>query len=160
MSTQYIFKSPLGPISLVASEKGLQGVYLDKQKNIPSVRDLQGSDKSVRQLKKVALQLTEYFAGRRKQFSLDFDIQGTDFQRKVWNELSRIPYGQVCSYSDIAKKIKNPKAVRAVGSANGKNPLCIIVPCHRVIAADGTLGGYSGGLKVKSQLLKLEKVSL
>lgn len=160
MSTQYTFKSPVGWISLVASEKGLQGIYLRRQKSIPSVRRLESTDKSVRQLKKAVLQLMEYFSGHRKQFSLDFDIQGTDFQRKVWNELSRIPYGQVCSYSDIAKKIRNPKAVRAVGSANGKNPLCIIVPCHRVIAADGTLGGYSGGLKVKSQLLKLEKVSL
>ena len=85
------------------------------------------------------------------------DIIGTDFQIQVWQALAQIPYGQTISYTDIAKKIKNPKAVRAVGSANGKNPLAIIVPCHRVISADGTLGGYAGGLKIKTALLNLEK---
>lgn len=160
MSLQYTFKTPVGHISLVASAKGLQGVYLSRQKNIPSIKDFKSADKAGRILQSAATQLNDYFAGRRKKFNLAFDVQGTDFQKKVWAELSRIPYGEVCSYSEIAKKIKNPKAVRAVGSANGKNPLCIVVPCHRVIAADGTLGGYSGGLKVKMQLLQVEDINL
>ena len=85
------------------------------------------------------------------------DLEGTTFQKKVWAQLSKIPYGQTCSYKDIAKGIQNEKAVRAVGSANGKNPACIIVPCHRVIAHNGSLGGYSGGLKMKKTLLEIER---
>lgn len=102
-------------------------------------------------------QLGEYFEGVREKFDLPFDVQGTPFQMQVWNQLSKIPYGETCSYRDIARKIKNAKAVRAVGTANGRNPLSIIVPCHRVIASNGSLGGYAGGVKLKTKLLSFEK---
>lgn len=102
-------------------------------------------------------QLEEYFAGNRREFDLPLDMDGTPFQKAVWKELKRIPFGTTCSYGDIARKIKNRRAVRAVGGANGKNPLCIIVPCHRVIASDGSLGGYSGGLDLKRALLQHEQ---
>lgn len=104
-------------------------------------------------------QLTEYLAGKRKVFSLPLSFNGTPFQKSVWNALLEIPYGEAVSYHDIAKAIGNPKASRAVGSANGKNPISIVIPCHRVIASHGGLGGYSGGLDKKRYLLKLEKIS-
>jgi methylated-DNA-[protein]-cysteine S-methyltransferase len=102
-------------------------------------------------------QLKEYFSGKRKKFELKLDWHGTDFQKKVWKALLSIPYGKTASYADIAKKVGTPKAVRAVGSANAKNPVCIIAPCHRVITSSGALGGYSGGLENKKLLLDLEK---
>jgi methylated-DNA-[protein]-cysteine S-methyltransferase len=101
-------------------------------------------------------QLGQYFEGKRSEFSLELDLLGTDFQRQVWQSLLTIPYGQTCSYGDIANLLNNPKAVRAVGAANGKNPVSVIVPCHRVIGANGTLTGYAGGLNRKEWLLKLE----
>lgn len=148
---QWLMNSKIGPLYLVASEIGLQGVYWDQQK-IPLMSSIE--PKSI--LAKATKQLTEFLEGRRKYFDLPLDIQGTVFQKKVWKALSQIPYGKTCSYKDIAIKIKNEKAVRAVGTANGKNPICIIIPCHRVISADGSLGGYSGSLKIKKQLLKIE----
>jgi methylated-DNA-[protein]-cysteine S-methyltransferase len=152
---QYVMKSKVGPLYLVASKDGLQGVSFNK-KRIRSAKVLGSSKPEEKILSKTAKQLKEYFAGRRKQFEIPFNLSGTYFQKKVWKELSKIPFGKTLSYKDIARKIKNPKAVRAVGSANGKNPVCIIIPCHRVIAADGSIGGYSGGIKIKKQLLKLE----
>ncbi len=92
-------------------------------------------------------------------FSVPLDMEGTAFQRKVWTRLRKIPYGQTCSYKDIAKGVNHERAFRAVGTANGENPLCIIVPCHRVISSDGTLGGYSAGLSIKKRLLDLERAS-
>lgn len=152
---QWHMKTMIGSIYLVASSKGLQGIFWDKQE-VPMAKSLADDSKEVQMLAKTVQQLEEYFSGKRKKFNLSFDITGTAFQRQVWNALSDIPYGETRSYKDIARVIKNPKAVRAVGTANGKNPLSIIVPCHRVIAADGTLGGYGGGLPIKSELLKLE----
>ncbi|MDE6659229.1 MAG: methylated-DNA--[protein]-cysteine S-methyltransferase [Eubacterium sp.] len=102
-------------------------------------------------------QLEEYFSGARKNFDLPLEMNGTEFQLKVWNELCNIPYGETRSYKDIAEKIGNPKAVRAVGGANNKNKLMIIVPCHRVIGADGSLTGYAGGMDAKKKLIELEK---
>jgi len=139
--------SKIGPLYLVASAKGLCGVFWKKQK-VPM------GESSI--LKKAEKELNEFLDGKRKKFSFALDVEGTDFQKKVWDQLAKIPYGDTVSYQEIAKKIKNPKAVRAVGTANGKNPLCLIVPCHRVIASDGSLGGYSGGLKIKAWLLQLE----
>lgn len=103
-------------------------------------------------------ELSEYFSGKRKTFTVPLEFQGTPFQLRVWKALSRIPFGQTLSYKELAKNIRNEKAVRAVGTANGKNPFCIIVPCHRVIASDGSLGGYSGrgGVKTKQKLLAAE----
>jgi methylated-DNA-[protein]-cysteine S-methyltransferase len=154
---QTTYNSFLGPIYLVASEKGLQGVYLRKQAGL--LGDSTADTTTASQHKILATakkQFDEYFLGIRKNFDLPLDISGTKFQKSVWLELSKIPYGETRSYKDIAVRIRKNKAFRAVGTANGKNPFCIVVPCHRVISADGTLGGYSGGLKIKKQLLALE----
>jgi methylated-DNA-[protein]-cysteine S-methyltransferase len=156
---QWMITSKVGPLYLVASEKGLQSI-LTKKQSVPMAPSLRGKAPEIQILAEATRQLKEYFNGDRKQFDLPMDIEGTDFQKKVWEQLSKIPYGQTYSYSDVARKIKNAKAVRAVGSANGKNPLCIIVPCHRVIAADGTLGGYSGGLPMKIKLLEGEQIEV
>ena len=102
-------------------------------------------------------QLQEYFAGKRTQFNLSLNAQGTAFQHQVWKELRTIQYGQTCSYADIAKGIHNPKAFRAVGAANGRNPLTIVVPCHRVIGSNGKLTGYAWGMSIKTGLLELEQ---
>lgn len=153
---QYQMKTRIGPVYLVASPNGLEGVFLDPQ-SFESVKDLRGRKPEEEILSEVVKQLEEYFDGKRKQFDLVLNASGTLFQKQVWKALTRIPYGKTVSYLDVAKKIKNPKAARAVGSANGKNRFCIIIPCHRVIAADGTMGGYSGGIEIKRQLLDLEK---
>ncbi len=108
-------------------------------------------------LKETAVQLEEYFAGERQVFDLPMELDGTEFQCQVWAELSRIPYGQTISYGELARRIGRPGAFRAVGQANGRNPIPIIVPCHRVVAADG-LGGYGGGLPVKRALLAVEGI--
>lgn len=152
---QYEMKADIGILYLVASPKGLNGLYRQKQK-APMVRKLNQTKPAERILAKTVKQLDEYFSGERKVFDIPFDLQGTSFQKLVWRQLSNIPFGTTVAYRDIAQKIKNPKAMRAVGSANGKNPICIIIPCHRVIAADGSLGGYSGGLAMKRKLLALE----
>lgn len=149
------FETKIGPLYLVASDKGLHGVFW-REPNLPR-RNTQHFGRAVEILEETQAQLEEYLDGKRKSFDLPLDVQGTSFQKKVWAELSKIPYGKTFSYKDIAKKIKNDKAVRAVGTANGRNPLSLIVPCHRVIAADGTLGGYAGGLPIKEKLLRLEQ---
>ena len=106
-----------------------------------------------------ATQLEEYLKGKRKKFELKLDVEGTPFQRLVWKELAKIPFGKTLSYKDIAKRIDNPKAVRAVGTANGRNPICIIVPCHRVIGTNGKMTGYSGGIWRKKWLLAHERIN-
>lgn len=108
-------------------------------------------------IKETAKQLKEYFSGNRTSFDVPIEFEGTEFQRSVWNALCAIPYGETRSYGQIAKHINNPKAVRAVGGANNKNKIMILVPCHRVIGADGSLTGYAGGLDIKEKLLKLER---
>ena len=148
-------ESEIGPIYLVASERGLQSVSFEK-KQVQMVTVLKKSSLEKNVLVTTIQQLSEYFSGRRKSFDLPLDLVGTEFQKKVWRQLLKIDYGKTFSYKDIAHQIKNKKAFRAVGSANGKNPICIVIPCHRVIAADGGAGGYSGGLKIKLKLLKLE----
>ncbi|MFY7992610.1 MAG: methylated-DNA--[protein]-cysteine S-methyltransferase, partial [Bacteriovoracaceae bacterium] len=107
-------------------------------------------------LKQAKKELEEYFSGKRRNFDIPLDVDGSDFQKKVWNQLQKIPYGKTCAYKDIATKLRDPNASRAVGTANGKNPLWIVVPCHRVITASGSLGGYAGGLEMKTKLLQLE----
>ncbi len=107
-------------------------------------------------LQKVGAELNQYFQGKRKEFSFNIDLEGTLFQKKVWRALLTIPYGQTRSYKDIAKKVKNPKGTRAVGGANNKNPAVLFVPCHRVVNADGSPGGYAFGIKFKKYLLSLE----
>ena len=108
-------------------------------------------------IKNAKKQLDEYFAGKRKNFDIPIELNGTDFQIKVWKELLKIPYGETCTYLDIAKRVGNPNASRAVGMANNKNKIMIIVPCHRVIGSNKKLVGYAGGLDIKEKLLKLEK---
>ena len=137
-------------LSVVASEKGICQVSFGEAAPGP---DAAGSNAL---LDKATLQLEEYFAGRRRSFDLPLDLRGTEFQLRVWNALLVIPYGETKTYADIARMVATPKAVRAVGAANGANPVAIIVPCHRVIGADGSLVGYGGGLDLKKRLLALE----
>lgn len=154
--TQMKMDSKIGPLYLVATEKCLHGVFWEKQ-NIATVSEKDKMEMTV--LKKAAAQIEEYLAGKRKKFDLPLSAEGTDFQKRVWEELKKIPYGETRSYKKLAISVDNANACRAVGSANGKNPLSIIVPCHRVISADGSLGGFGGGLKIKSMLLEIEKAN-
>jgi methylated-DNA-[protein]-cysteine S-methyltransferase len=148
---QQKMNSKIGPLYLVASEKSLNGIFWKKQAAVPMGRSAI--------LSRAAKQIGEYLSGKRKRFDIPFQTEGTVFQKSVWKELSRIPYGKTVSYKDVARRIRRSAAVRAVGNANGKNPICIVVPCHRVIANDGSLGGYSGRTGVKSRLLALEKAN-
>ena len=151
-----VMSSPVGKLTLVASSKGL--VAIDVRNNAKQfVTTKDASARAI--LIKTKKQLEQYFAGKRTSFDVALDLVGTEFQVRAWRALCRIPFGKTISYGQQASNIKNPKAFRAVGSANGKNPIPIIVPCHRVVASDGSLGGYSLGLKMKKQLLALEGVS-
>jgi len=145
------YKSPVGIIEIKADDRAITGLYLLKNNPVK----MQTSTNPL--IIKACQQLDEYFAGTRQTFDLPLSPKGTPFQEKVWKQLQEIPYGQTISYSQLAQAIGNPKACRAVGSANGKNPISIIIPCHRVIASDGSLGGYSSGLENKKILLDLEK---
>lgn len=117
-------------------------------------------EKETDAIRKTYLQLKEYLSGKRKNFDIEIEMIGTEFQKKVWKELLNIPYGETRSYKDIAIAIGNGKACRAVGNANNKNPIAIIVPCHRVIGSNGSMTGYAGGLDIKEKLLKIEKCSV
>jgi methylated-DNA-[protein]-cysteine S-methyltransferase len=147
----YFYDSPIGTLGIAESDNAISRIYFGKE-------NLHGcSIKETPLIKKAAAQLTEYFAGKRKVFDLPLKLNGTEFQRSVWNALLAIPYGETRSYKEIAEYIRNPRACRAVGMANHQNPLAIIVPCHRVVEHGGGLGGYAGGLDVKRYLLSLEK---
>ena len=147
-------------MTLAATQTGLAGVWFDGQRHLPA--ELAGparwpADANHPTLKKTILQLTEYFAGKRQAFDVPLDLSGgTAFQQTVWRALLGIAAGQPSSYGSISKTIANPAAVRAVGAAVGRNPISIIVPCHRVLGSDGSLTGYAGGLNRKTALLKLE----
>ena len=150
------FVSPLGPMTLAATDAGLAGVWFAGQRHHPDLASWPVNDRHP-VLVAARQQLTDYYAGRRSHFDLPLDISGgTLFQQSVWQALLKIPQGQTTSYGDISRQIGNPTAVRAVGSAVGRNPVSIIVPCHRVLGADGSLTGYAGGLDRKTALLKLE----
>jgi methylated-DNA-[protein]-cysteine S-methyltransferase len=144
--------SPVGILEITASNKGITGL------NFVSSAGKDTPPNS--HMKKCLKELAEYFAGKRKQFTLDLVMAGTDFQLKVWGALLAIPYGKTASYLDIANRVGNKNAMRAVGGANHRNPIAIIVPCHRVIAHDGSLGGFGGGLSNKEWLLNHEKKQL
>ncbi|MEI6790362.1 MAG: methylated-DNA--[protein]-cysteine S-methyltransferase [Myxococcaceae bacterium] len=146
-----LMKSPLGELILAANERALIGIYFKTSPLTPLHQVERGEI-----LKLAEQQLGEYFAGKRKEFNLPLEFNGTDFQKKVWTALLEIPYGQTKSYADIAKQVGSPKAVRAVGLANSKNPISIIAACHRVIGSNGKLTGYAGGLHNKEYLLRLE----
>jgi O-6-methylguanine DNA methyltransferase len=157
--------APLGKITVCCSEKGVRQLTLSpsdvrsNRKDRPaSSRRAAGSDgNGVTVASKAITELREYARGDRTKFTVPLDLQGTPFQLKVWKALLRIPYGETRSYKDIAQSVGNGRASRAVGMANHWNPIAIIVPCHRVISSDGSLGGYAGGLRKKVQILRLEK---
>lgn len=147
--------SPVGRLRLVADAGGLCGMYFEKESHpTPIEADWVRASKP---LARAHRQLDEYFAGKRQAFDLALNPHGTPFQLAVWMQLRRIPYATTISYGELARRIGNPSASRAVGAANGRNPLSIIVPCHRVIGAGGTLTGYGGGLPIKQFLLELER---
>lgn len=145
--------SPLGPIAVSAVEAGLTYVHLGAEE----VDRAWGPEEATPVLEAALEQLEAYFAGSLRRFDLPLAPEGTDFQRRVWRALTEIPYGETVSYTHVANRIGSPAAVRAVGAANGSNPVAIIVPCHRVIGANGTLTGYAGGLWRKERLLALER---
>jgi len=172
--------SPVGPLFLAASEKGLVALEFDRrlpgQQTIrPNPRDVRAEtmeserkaakskhsarihfEESASAMQPYVRELEEYFSGRRRTFSFALDLRGTDFQLACWRALVKIPYGETRTYADIARAVGQPKGFRAVGLANNRNRIAIVVPCHRVIASDGTLCGYGGGLDVKRKLLELE----
>jgi len=148
--------SPVGPLLLAGDSEALHVLAFGVG---PRTREIDAEWKPDTKgvLKDVRRELEQYFAGRLKQFSTKLAFNGTAFQNDVWKQLTRIPYGETISYLDLAKRIDNPKAVRAVGMANGANPIAIIVPCHRVIGSNGSLTGFGGGIPTKRALLELEK---
>ncbi|MEH6595967.1 MAG: methylated-DNA--[protein]-cysteine S-methyltransferase [Colwellia polaris] len=148
-----IYQSPLGEIALTANEQGLSALAFQTGK---SPIDFTGLSENHSKFTKVVKQLDEYFSGERKHFDLPLAPKGTNFQKQVWQALTEIPCGETKSYGWIAKSINNEKAVRAVGTANGANPIALIVPCHRVIGSNGKLTGYAGGLALKAKLLMHE----
>ncbi|MEA5018577.1 MAG: methylated-DNA--[protein]-cysteine S-methyltransferase [Erysipelotrichaceae bacterium] len=151
MKYAYCYQSPIGALRIIETDDKIIGVdFFDKLSKEHTLMETV-------LIKKTYQQLLEYFAGKRHIFSIDIKLIGTPFQVAVWNQLIKIPYGQTCSYKYIAQRIEKPKAYRAVGMANNRNPISIIVPCHRVIGANGKLVGYGGGLDVKAKLLDLEK---
>jgi O-6-methylguanine DNA methyltransferase len=150
--------SPAGPLLLALSSRGLLRLEFDRGQL--SEGKNQSWQESASALSPWLRQLDEYFSGHRQQFSLPLDLRGTDFQVKCWRALLDIPYGETCSYRDLAHAIGHPQAFRAVGMSNNRNPIAIVVPCHRVIASDGSLCGYGGGLELKRKLLDLEQTSL
>ena len=158
MQLVYIYMdSPVGALKLVAHDQALVAVMWDNEDHKRVRLAELVEDRQHPMLHKVKQQLEEYFAGQRQQFDLPLDFQGTAFQQQVWQALLNIPYGETRSYKEIAVQLGNEKAVRAVGAANGKNPISIIAPCHRVIGSSGALVGFAGGLDKKQILLSLEQ---
>ena len=155
MKTQ--LKTPVGWLEISAIDQGITRIdFVRTLTSTPSPSSLKGTG---RHLSQARTQLVEYFSGRRRKFTLRLAPQGTVFQKKVWLALTQIPYGKTLSYKEVASRIRSPRAVRAVGGANGRNPISIVIPCHRVIASGGGLGGYSGGngLPTKRRLLNHEQ---
>lgn len=157
MNAVYVHESPVGPLTLVSDGAALAGVYFESQKHGAPPAGPSGTDKIIDATRK---QLDSYFAGKRKSFDVPLAAKGTAFQTRVWHALTKIPYGETVSYGAIAAGIGSPKAVRAVGAANGRNPIPIIIPCHRVIGANGSLTGFGGGMARKELLLDLERGAL
>lgn len=147
--------SPIGPLTLVATDSSLCAVYMADQRHRPNDATFGRPDPDA--FAKARTQLKQYFAGERSAFDLPLTLEGTAFQREVWQALRDIPYGETRSYGEVAVALGRPNAARAVGLANGRNPLSIVVPCHRLVGADGSLTGYGGGLTRKRYLLDLER---
>jgi methylated-DNA-[protein]-cysteine S-methyltransferase len=151
-----IVRSPVGALKLVASDNGLAAILWENDDPKRVQLNIVAKDDNHPVLLEAERQLKEYFSGRRKAFDLKLDFAGTDFQKKVWQALLTIPFGETRTYGQIAKQIGRPTAMRAVGAANGKNPISIVAPCHRVIGSTGELTGFAGGLDAKAHLLGLE----
>jgi methylated-DNA-[protein]-cysteine S-methyltransferase len=157
--TAYVYKtmdSPVGVLTLVGGADGLAAILWENDDPKRVRLNIAWEDRSFPVLVKTQRQLEEYFAGKRKTFTVPLDFSGTDFQKKVWQALLTIPFGETRSYGEIARQVGNPKSMRAVGAANGRNPISIIAPCHRVIGAGGALTGFAGGMKAKAFLLEHE----
>ena len=149
----FVYPMPLGRLTIAAHEKGIVSIHFgDVELDMPR--------KPSALTNKAATQIQEYFAGKRREFDLPLDPKGTDFQLTVWKALQTVPYGETRTYAQIAEAIGKPHAYRAVGMANNKNPIPILIPCHRVIGANGTLTGYAGGLEIKRKLLALEGITI
>jgi methylated-DNA-[protein]-cysteine S-methyltransferase len=156
MNAYVIVDSPIGRLLLRTDGVSLTGLYMDVTgRPFPGMNDAE-EDANTGPLPEAVRQLEEYFAGKRRDFDLPLRLNGTEFQQRVWRALTKIPYGETWSYGELAKRIGNPNASRAVGLANGRNPISILVPCHRVIGADGSLTGYGGGVERKQWLLAHE----
>lgn len=149
LKNRYHYETPIGTVCIEENGKAITGLYFQKEAGV--------GEKETSLLKEANKQLTEYFAKRRKNFELPLEPEGTEFQKRVWTALQTIPYGETRSYGEIAAQIGSPKACRAIGGANNKNPIMIFIPCHRVIGADGSLTGFGGGLPAKKYMLDLEK---
>lgn len=149
-------QSPLGEILIVARGDRLCGVYLEHQKYFPADADGWRETPKLPVLRDAVAQLREYFAGGRREFDLALAPAGTPFQRDVWSAIRGVPFGATITYGELARRCGRPSAVRAVGAATGRNPLTIVIPCHRIMGSDGTLTGYAGGLERKRTLLELE----
>jgi methylated-DNA-[protein]-cysteine S-methyltransferase len=155
MKQHTVIDSPYGPLTLVADDGVLCGLYMTDQRHRPPEETFGTPDDGWS--KEAEGQLTAYFKGELKEFTLELRLHGTPFQRTVWEQLRRIPHGETRTYGELADALGNPRASRAVGLANGRNPIGIIVPCHRVVGADGSLTGYGGGLERKQRLLDFER---
>ena len=166
MTTETIYlatwQSPIGELFLYSDETCLISLLFaeDKPDFLKFYKNAKIIEKQTLVLAETIQQLNDYFNKKRTSFDIPMKLSGTDFQKKVWSELSQIPYGKTISYGQQAKNIKAEKAVRAVGTANSKNPVAIIIPCHRVIASNGKISGYAGGVSIKTELLRLEGVYL
>lgn len=147
-----VINSPLGALTLASTDRGLASVHFGAEIPANGAMDESANREAIEQLQ-------EYFDGKRTSFDLPLDVSGTPFQLSVWNELRKIPYGATCSYGDIARSLGKPGAARAVGMANHDNPVAVVIPCHRVVGADGSLTGYAGGLHLKEKLLAIETQS-
>ena len=153
MNNIFFYETEIGIIGIRENNKSITDIFFSK---VDTNDNIEETDL----IKECFKQLKEYFEGNRMKFDLPLDARGTEFQKKVWNELLNIPYGETKSYNDIAVAIGNEKACRAIGMANNKNPIPIIIPCHRVIGSNGKLVGYAGGVNVKEKLLNIEKIDV
>jgi methylated-DNA-[protein]-cysteine S-methyltransferase len=150
--------TPLGALVVTAADRTLTGLYFEGEAHAPRVAPDWREEPTFAPLRECAKQLADYFAGRRQSFDLPIAAQGTPFQRAVWTEIARIPYGRTISYADLAMRAGAPGASRAAGAATGRNPLSIVVPCHRVVGTRGALTGYAGGIERKARLLAIEGI--
>ena len=154
MINYFCYDTEIGRIKISEKDEKIIGLVFSDYKKEDEI------EKETDAIRKTYLQLKEYLSGKRKNFDIEIEMIGTEFQKKVWKELLNIPYGETRSYKDIAIAIGNGKACRAVGNANNKNPIAIIVPCHRVVGSNGSMTGYAGGLDIKEKLLKIEKYNI